>query len=261
MRTTRLLSTFAALALLAGLMAAPTLAAPSMQGGNLLQNPSFEQGSQGGWEWWRYENIVYNDDKKKDPNPNESFYAPDFMPSEAKWDKESGGTTGAAGTLSGKQEAKFRAGFYQTVDVAAGSKVHFSVAVNGQCVARDGTKSAVILKAGIDPDGGTNWSSANVKWAETTVGNEKYVVLTAPEVTAGAGGNVHRLVETCTEFCPLLTGHRARCACFATAFLIPFGLRRHKIRPIERLVWIGIFLLVVVVDNGFIPPPLPFPIA
>ena len=190
MRTTRLLSTFAALALLAGLMAAPTLAAPSMQGGNLLQNPSFEQGSQGGWEWWRYENIVYNDDKKKDPNPNESFYAPDFMPSEAKWDKESNGTTGAAGTVSGKQEAKFRAGFYQTVSVAAGAKVLFSVAVNGKCVARDGTKCNVTLKAGIDPDGGINWASANVKWAETAVGNEKYVVLTAPEVTVGTGGKV-----------------------------------------------------------------------
>jgi len=192
MRTTRLLSTFAALALLAGLMAAPTLAAPSRQGGNLLQDPSFEQAAAGNWkwQWWKYENVVYNDDKKKDPNPNESFYAPAFMPSEAKWDKESGGTTGAAGALSGKQEAKFRAGFYQTVDVAAGSKVRFSVAVNGKCVARDGTKCNVTLKAGIDPDGGTNWSSGNIQWAETAVGNEKYVVLTAPEVTVGASGKV-----------------------------------------------------------------------
>jgi hypothetical protein len=192
MRTTRLLSTFAVIALLAGLMAAPTLAAPSMQGGNLLQDPSFEQAASGTWkwQWWQYENIVYNDDKKKDPNPNESYYAPSFMPSESKWDKESNGTTGAAGAVSGKQEAKFRAGFYQTVDVAAGSTVRFSVAVNGKCTARDGTKCAVSLKAGIDPDGGTNWSSANVKWAETSVGNEKYVVLTAPEVTVGAGGKV-----------------------------------------------------------------------
>ncbi len=192
MRTTRLLSTFAVIALLTGLLAAPTLAAPFMQGGNLLQNPSFEQGSQGGWEWWWYEKIVNVDDKdkKQGADPNASFYRPDFMPSDAKWDKESNGETGAAGTVSGQQEAKFRAGFYQTVNVAAGSKVRFSMAVNGKCVSRDGIKCAVILKAGIDPDGGTNWSSANVQWAETSVDNEKYVVLTAPEVTVGSGGKV-----------------------------------------------------------------------
>ena len=40
MRTTRLLSTFAVIALLTGLLAAPTLAAPFMQGGNLLDRKS-----------------------------------------------------------------------------------------------------------------------------------------------------------------------------------------------------------------------------
>jgi len=190
MRTTRLLSTFAVTALLAGLMAAPTLAAPSMQGGNLLQDPSFEQAAAGNWawQWWQYENTVYGN--KKEYDLNQSFFGPAFMTSEAKWDKESNGTTGVAGALSGQQERKFRAGFYQTVNVAAGSTVRFSVAVNGKCVARDGTKCDVNLKAGIDPDGGTNWSSANVKWAETAVGNEKYVVLTAPEATVGTGGKV-----------------------------------------------------------------------
>ena len=175
MRTTRLLSTLAALGLLAGLMAAPTLAAPSAQGGNLLQDPSFEQAASGIWKWgwWKYENVVHDTDNKKEVDLNQSYYAPSFMPSEAKWDKESGGTVGVAGTLSGDKERKFRAGFYQTVDVAAGSKVRFSVAVNGKCEARDGTKCSVILKAGIDPDGGSNWASGNVQWAEAAVGNEK----------------------------------------------------------------------------------------
>src|SRR5512136_892105 len=116
MRTTRLLSTLAVLALLGGLMAAPSLAAPSTQGGNLLQDPSFEQAASGNWkwQWWYYENLVYNDDKKKELNPNESFRVPSFAPTsdELKWDKESNGTSGSAGAVKGAKWTKFHGGFY-----------------------------------------------------------------------------------------------------------------------------------------------------
>jgi hypothetical protein len=195
MRTTRLLSTFAAIAVLAGLMAAPTLAAPSMQGGNLLQDPSFEQAASGNWkwQWWKHEITVNNSDNKKEIDLNNSFFSPSFMPSATKWDKESGGTSGVAGELSGVQGRKFQAGYYQTIAVAAGSRVRFSVYANGFCVDNIGNKCDVIVRAGIDPDGndpGENGNFASsVQWTDSAT-HENWVALTAPEVTVGPSGKV-----------------------------------------------------------------------
>ncbi len=47
----KVLFIFAALTVLVGMMALPLTAAPTMQGPNLLQNPSFEDGTQG-WSPW-----------------------------------------------------------------------------------------------------------------------------------------------------------------------------------------------------------------
>ena len=195
MRTTRLLSTLAALALLAGLTAAPILAAPSAQGGNLLQDPSFEQAASGNWkwQWWKHEITVNNPENKKEIDLNNSFFSPSFMPSVAKWDKESGGTSGVAGELSGDQGKKFQAGYYQTVSVAAGSRVRFSAYANGFCVDNLGTKCNVTVRAGIDPDGndpgGSGSFAGSVQWADSAT-VEKWVMLTAPEVTVGPSGKV-----------------------------------------------------------------------
>ena len=52
---------------------------------------------------------------------------------------------------------------------------------------------AVIVKAGLDPNGDTNWQSGGIQWAETqATSNEprKYVQLTTAEVTVGANGRV-----------------------------------------------------------------------
>src|SRR5512136_2666126 len=113
MRTAKLLPILVALSCVA-VMAIPALAAPQMQGRNLLQNPSFEGGT-GGWDTWSYQAEVMQSDNKKQPDLDQSYYAPTFMTSEQKWDKEGEGSS--AGALSGEKWKKFRAGFLQQVDV------------------------------------------------------------------------------------------------------------------------------------------------
>ena len=189
MRTTKLLSTFAALALLMGLIAVPAMASPPAQGGNLLQNPSFEYGTDS-WNTWYLQKIVLQEGSKTETNLDASFNAPYFGQSEPKWDKESNGAEGAAGMVSGQKWWKFRGGFYQSVDVPAGSRVRFSVWANALCQADNGEKCPVLLRAGINPNGGTTWDSGNIQWVDVQVGNNKYAQLTTPEVTVGEKGRV-----------------------------------------------------------------------
>ena len=186
MRTTKLLPILVALACVA-VLAFPALAAPQMQGGNLLKNPSFEGGT-GSWDSWAYQAEVMKEGTKKEPDLDQSYYAPTFMTSEQKWDKAGEGM--GAGALSGEKWKKFRAGFRQQVDVPAGARVRLSVWVNEFCQADDGHKCAVVLKAGIDPSGGTDWQSGSIQWVGTEVANNKYVQLVSPEVTVGASGQV-----------------------------------------------------------------------
>jgi hypothetical protein len=190
MRTTKLLPILVVLTWLAGTIVLPVAAAPPAQGGNLLQNPSWEAGSQGGWDWWHYEIMVPSDEDKKVMDKNKSFYSPDFMPSESKWDKEGGNQ---AGEVSGFQYTKFRAGFLQKVNVAAGARVRFSVWVNGYCADASGGSCPVILRAGIDSNGGTDWQSGSIQWVDTqteTNNPKKYIQLVVPEVTVGPSGSV-----------------------------------------------------------------------
>ncbi len=192
MNTNRLLSLFAGLLLAAGLMALPAIAAPLQQGGNLVQDPAFDLAAQGNWKWekWSYQNQVIQPGGKNEPDLEQSFYAPVFVPSEAKWDHTSGGDSGAAAAISaGKINTKFRAGFYQKVQVGKGARVRFSIWANEFCRYGDGA-CAVVLKAGIDPTGGTDWSSANIQWAGAEVSNNRYVRLVTAEVTAGDSGQV-----------------------------------------------------------------------
>jgi hypothetical protein len=186
MRATKLLYTLAALAGLIGLVAIPATAAPPTQGGNLLQNPNFDGGTQG-WSTWSYFSKVMQEDKKT-PDLDKSFETPNFGPSEPNWDKS--GTEGSAGMVSGVHYWKFRAGFYQSVDVPAGARVRFSVWVNGLCVDDNNNNNPVLLRAGINPNGGTTWDSSNIQWVDVQVGNTKYAQLATPEVTVGPNGRV-----------------------------------------------------------------------
>jgi len=186
MRTTKWLSTFAALALLMGLIAVPAIASPPAQGGNLLQNPSFEYGTDN-WSTWAYQKSALQEGSKSEPDLNLTFVMPYFAQSEPSWDKEG---DGVAGMVSGQKWSKFRAGYYQTVNVPAGSRVRFSVWVNGLCQADNGDKCPVLLRAGINPNGGTTWDSGNIQWVDVQVGDSKYKQLTTPEVTVGDKGSV-----------------------------------------------------------------------
>ena len=191
MRTTKLLHILVAFTLV-GVMAIPAMAAPQMQGGNLLLNPSFENGIIS-WNAWYYQNIINKEGAKPvQPDLDQSFFAPDFMGSEQKWDKEGDGN--AAGTVSGKQYQKFRGGFYQTVDVPAGARVRFSGWGNGFCQDTQGGKCNVLLKIGIEPNGDTNWQSGSIQWTgdtwATTNEPKKYLQLATGEVTVGSSGKV-----------------------------------------------------------------------
>ena len=191
MRTIRFLPVLVVMMALVNTQVAPTIAVRVQQTSNLLEDPSFEQAASGDWkwQWWKVEQIVYLPGNSKEIDLNNSFFSPSFMPSAAKWDQESGGTSGVAGELSGQQGRKFRAGFYQTVTLTAGSRVRFSVYANGFCVDNLGNKCLVTVRAGIDPEGGTNATACSVQWV-TAETEEAYVALTMPEVTVGSAGQV-----------------------------------------------------------------------
>jgi len=190
--TIRLLSVLVTFAVVAGMEIAPTIAVSVQQYGNLLQNPSFEGSLSGDWQWqfWYYEAMVMKDDNKKEPDLDRSFFAPVFLPSESKWDQESNGAVGTAGAVSNQAWTKSRGGFYQTVDIAPGTCVRFSVWVNEFCQTDDGSICPVLLRAGIDPNGGTNWASNNVQWVQTTISDRAYAHLTLLPVSVGQGGKV-----------------------------------------------------------------------
>jgi len=177
-RVARVLVGLAALALLAG--------------SNFLRDPSFEEARLGNWQWqrWWYEVIVLRNDNPKQPDLNKSFFAPTIAASEPAWDQESGGIAGAAGEVANQQWTKFRGGFYQTVDVTPGACVRFSVWANEFCLTDDDQSCPVLLRAGIDSLGGTNWQSQHVQWAETTISNSIYVSLTVPLAVVGPQGKV-----------------------------------------------------------------------
>ena len=159
-------------------------------GSNLLRDPSFEDALLVNWQRWSYQIVVMKDDNKKEPDLDKSFYAPNFLPSGLQWDQESGGTVGAAGQVANQQWTKFRGGFYQTVDIAPGACVGFSVWANEFCRDDLGQSFPVLLRAGIDSLGGTNWQSPNVRWVETTISNSIYVSLTVPLAVVGPQGKV-----------------------------------------------------------------------
>jgi len=162
-----------------------------LAGSNSLRDPSFEEARLGNWQWqwWRYE-VIIPGDGTKEVDLDKSFFAPAFMPSDHYWDQESGGTAGAAGEITGQQWTRFRGGFYQTVDVTPGACVRLSVWANEFCATGDNQSCPVLLRAGIDSLGDTNWQSQHIQWTETTVSNSIYVSLTAPLAVVGRQGKV-----------------------------------------------------------------------
>ena len=166
----------------------PAAADSPKPGENLLQDPSFEEY----WRWntWDYSIVVREPGKGHPVNADQSFGTPYFGPSESKWDKERPRQDeGVAGEVSGEAYWRFRAGYYQTVDARPGSRVRFSVWVNGFCEDEVRARCPVILRAGIDPSGGYDWQSSSIHWVAMEVADQKYVQLTT-EATVGPSGSV-----------------------------------------------------------------------
>jgi Ig-like domain from next to BRCA1 gene/SdrD B-like domain len=191
MHTTKLLSMLGGLIVLGMLLTFSVAAEPPRQDGYLLQDPAFDLAAQSIWRWeqWSYQVEVIKSDAKKEPDLERSFYVPSFLPSESKWDHGSSGQSGAAGAISGRTFTKFRAGLYQTVQIVKGTRVHFSIWANEFCESGVG-RCSVILKAGIDPTGGKDWSSTNIKWAIREISDNKYVQLVTEDVIVGESGSV-----------------------------------------------------------------------
>jgi hypothetical protein len=59
--------------------------------------------------------------------------------------------------------------------------------MNAFCEDDKGKRCPIIVRAGIDPTGGTDWQSRNIRWVETQIGNQQYVALTPPDVQVPDG--------------------------------------------------------------------------
>lgn len=191
MHRKQLFFTFVILISLVWILAAQAIAAPPTPWTNLLQNPRFDEGLEG-WIPWYYEDIVKEKDRGQyaDINLQLSLFEPYFDVSEYKWDRETRGKDedmGAAGMVSGRRHTRFRAGFFQTAYVAPGSRVGFTVWVNGFCEDEKQDRCPVLLRAGIDPTGGTDWRSPNIRWVEVQISDQEYRMLIAPQVQVPDG--------------------------------------------------------------------------
>lgn len=152
------------------------LAAPAQQTTVPLRNAGFEEGTTNGWSWWNIPEKVIPGDI------NNSWYNPFFVPnSDPKRIR-----SGSRALEINNEYRKWRAGTFQTVDVAAGSRVVFKVWVQGYT----NTGEFMIARAGIDPNGGVDAFSSAVLWSGVASVGESYVQLASPEVVVGPGGKV-----------------------------------------------------------------------
>lgn len=172
----RLLHTWMILGLLLWLWLAPilTLAEPSMQGdcaGNVLVNPGFEEGfsdrgagevsvANGWYPWWQ-----------DGPGQPEGYnYRPEYKPEDAARYGRRRIHSGNWAQKLFNTYATHNAGILQQVKVTAGSKLTFSAWVQAWS-SQDPNPDVVVdpgnyrVYIGIDPYGGTDWSSPNVVWS------------------------------------------------------------------------------------------------
>jgi LysM repeat protein len=154
------------------------LAAPLAQGSVALGNASFEQGTTNGWVFWsKPEEIVKIG---KDLDINNSWYTPMFVPNQDSSRVHSGGQA----LEINNEYRRWRGGVYQTVSATPGTKVIFRIWAQGYTT----TGQKMIVRAGIDPNGGTSVDAAT--WGGTAWPGESYLQVSTPEVTVGGGGRV-----------------------------------------------------------------------
>lgn len=183
-----------AMLLLISVPMSPALAAPPAQGGNLLKNPSFEEGfTQRGageveiavhWEpWWT---------PRSADQPAGTFYRPEYKP-------ENAGVYGMrrvhSGTFAQKQfntYAHHRAGVYQQVGgITPGSKLVFTAWAQVWSSGQDspdqcGEFGNYRVWAGIDPTGGRSGDSSNIVWSQPAINCNQWSFVQV-EAVASAG--------------------------------------------------------------------------
>ncbi len=145
-----------------------------------LINPNFDllmPNRVPGWQWYAY--INYKPGDELDP---ENSYAEPILRAADDPRREIDGTTLQIETI---RWLKFKAWVHQTISITPGSTISFSVKATAFS-----SLDRVIVKAGIDPEGGSK--CANVTW-----GGEKYinqddgiVTLETPRVMVGEKGAV-----------------------------------------------------------------------
>jgi len=98
------------------------------------------------------------------------------------------GQSGAAVAISGRTFPNSAPG---SIKRCRSPREPGSTLVSGERVLRGGAgHCSIILKAGIDPTGGQDWSSGNIKWTAVEISDNKYVRLVTEDVTVGDSGKV-----------------------------------------------------------------------
>lgn len=130
-----------------------------------------------GWQW--YAEINYRPGDELDPT--NSLAEPIFRAADDP-QREINGMTLQVETI---RWLKFRAWVHQTVTVTTGSTVYFEVKAKAYS-----SLDRLIVKAGIDPNGGTNCGDA--VWGQAMYINQDdgAVALTTPRLTVGEAGRV-----------------------------------------------------------------------
>ncbi len=198
MKSLRIVILSVAVTLLAALafFTAPAHGAPAQQG-NLLQNPSFENGTYlvNNDPDWHYVPVNwtpwYNTGSGGcNGNPPSNWSKPHY-------EVESDPHHVVDGTYSGRYWVSYnvmQAGLYQTVSATAGSTYQFSIQAFGWS-SKSGqplttSDAQMDFKVGIDPNGGTNANDAAVVWSSIVTSADKFVPLSVTAVANGGAVTV-----------------------------------------------------------------------
>jgi len=130
-----------------------------------------------GWQWSAFVNYRPGDEL----DPENSYAEPIFTAADDP-QRQIDGTTLKIETI---RWLKFRAWIHQTVSVTAGSTVYFEIKAKGFS-----SLDSVIVKAGVDPEGGENCD--NAVWGQAMHVNQDSGVATAssPRLTVAEEGAV-----------------------------------------------------------------------
>jgi LysM repeat protein len=190
----------AALLTLAAVPAAVNAAPSTQTGQNLLLNPGFESpynsdGAAGSWVRWHQDSGDLCTTKPEDWN----------FACKPSWSQELdvsryGLTRSGTSQHIGVQYMPWHAGVWQTVNVAPGSRVRFSVwgysrASNEQPPAPSVLDRLPRMQVGIDPNGNGQWNNPGVIWSAEVNALDSWQQLSI-EATVGAAGKVTVFVSS-----------------------------------------------------------------